>query len=124
MAQTDSDNILKTVKKALGITEYEFFDPDILMHINSVLSILVQIGIGPKDGFRCTEESVWADITEDNKLLECIKSYVFVKVKLLFDPPSSSTIIEAYVKQAAEYEWRMYITKDEERINKDKGVSL
>lgn len=121
MDSKDTDIVLNSVKKFLGITEYDFFDADILMHINTVIANLIQMGVGPQDGFRCTESSTWTDITSDNKLLENIKSYIFLKVKLLFDPPSSSVVLASYEKQAAELEWRMYVIKDQERILAEKG---
>lgn len=121
MDSKDTDIVLNSVKKFLGITEYDFFDADILMHINTVIANLIQMGVGPQDGYRCTETSTWTDITSDNKLLENIKSYIFLKVKLLFDPPSSSVVLASYEKQAAELEWRMYVVKDQERILAEKG---
>lgn len=103
------DSILTSVKKLLGITEdYEHFDPDIILHINSVFSILTQLGIGPAEGFTISsKEEVWSDYTQDEKALEMVKSYVFQKVRLLFDPPVSSVLMEAVKNSIAELEWRL-----------------
>ena len=88
------ESILTSIKKLLGITEeYEQFDQDIIIHINSVLSVLTQLGVGPTEGFSIKDEkSVWTDFIEDGLKLEAVKSYVYLKVKLLFDPPPSSLV--------------------------------
>jgi hypothetical protein len=93
----------------LGPTaEYEYFDPDIIMHINSVFMVLAQLGVGPSEGFRIEDSSTtWTDFLSDTTNLEAVKSYMYLKVKLVFDPPSSSALIEAINRQIAEYEWRL-----------------
>lgn len=105
------ESILTSIKKMLGITEeYEHFDADITMHINSVLMTLTQIGVGSPDGFAISDKSAtWKDFIPEDQLIEAVKSYTYLKVRLLFDPPSSSTIIESFNKQAAEYEWRINV---------------
>lgn len=103
------DSILASVKKMLGIeAEHECFDADILMHINSVLSILTQLGVGPASGFIVTDNSTnWHDFIQDEPKLNLVKSYMFLKVKLLFDPPMSTAVLECYKTQISEYESRL-----------------
>ena len=102
------DSILTTIKKLLGINEeYTTFDNDLIVHINSVISILSQIGVGPSDGFSISDESsTWNELVSD-KRLESVKSYVYLKVKLLFDPPQSSVVMESYNRAISELEWRI-----------------
>lgn len=103
------DNILTSIKKLLGIEGiYEHFDDDIIMHINSVFMILNQLGIGPKEGFNITKETKWNEYTTD-KNLEAIRTYIYLKVRLVFDPPSSSFAIESIQRTISEYEWRFSI---------------
>ena len=108
------DSILTSVKKMLGIPEeYEQFDMDIIMHINSVLMILTQLGVGPEEGFAIADKTdEWYDFIGDNVLLELVKSYVYLKVRLIFDPPQSSSIIEAMNRQISEFEWRINVAVD------------
>lgn len=106
-------SILKSVKKLLGLgTDYTLFDNDIILHINSVLSNLVQMGVGT-EGFVVEDESeTWSDFLGGSTTnLEQIRSYVYIKVKLLFDPPSNSTILQSLTESAKEMEWRLYIQK-------------
>ena len=108
------DSILTSVKKMLGIPEdYEQFDMDIIMHINSVLMILTQLGVGPEEGFVIADKTdEWNDFIGDNVLLELVKSYVYLKVRLIFDPPQSSSVIEAMNRQISEFEWRINVAVD------------
>ena len=109
-----SESILTSIKKLLGITEeYEQFDPDILMHINSVFMILTQIGVGPESGFSIQDDSSkWADFVSDINKIEAIKSYIYLKVRLLFDPPTSSSTMEAINSLISELEWRLNVIVD------------
>ena len=106
------DSILTSVKKLLGVgEEYTHFDDDIIMHINSVIFILTQIGIGPEEGFSITsKDQTWNDFLQGRINIESVKSYVYLKVRLLFDPPSNSFLVEAIERQISEYEWRLNIT--------------
>lgn len=107
------DSILLTVKKGIGIDpSYEAFDPDIIMHINSVLFILTQEGIGPKEGFNITGPTeTWEDfLGESLSNLSAVQSYVTLKTRLLFDPPQSGTLNEQITKLISELEWRLYST--------------
>lgn len=103
------ESILTSIKKMLGITEdYTHFDADIIMHINAVFSILTQLGVGPEDGFVIKDDkAVWTDFIKDNSKMEAVKSYIYLKVKLLFDPPLSSAVIESINRMISEYEWRL-----------------
>lgn len=105
------DSILTSVKKMLGIeAEYKHFDNDLIMHINSVLLILNQIGVGPKTPFVITgEDETWVDFFADNTPIELVKSYVYLKTRLLFDPPTTGVLHEAMERQVTEFEWRLNI---------------
>lgn len=105
------ESILTSIKKLLGIAEeYTHFDADLIMHINSVLMILSQLGVGPKEGFMIEDDSAtWGDFVPWNSNYEAIKSYVYLKVKLLFDPPLSSAVIESTNRMISEYEWRLSV---------------
>ncbi len=107
------NSILTSVKKTLGITEeYEHFDTDLIMHINSVLSILTQIGVGPSEGFFIKDKSAtWEEFISADPQLSMVKSYMYLKVRLLFDPPLSSAVADALNRQIGELEWRLSITE-------------
>lgn len=109
------ESILTSIKKLLGIAEeYDYFDPDIIMHINSVFTILTQLGVGPVEGFRIEDDSTnWNDyISTDDLNYESVKSYIHLRVKLLFDPPASSAIIESMNRMINEFEWRLNATAE------------
>ena len=103
------DSILTSIKKLLGIQEeYEHFDVDIMMHINSAFMVLNQLGVGPEEGFTIDDKyDVWSDFTTEN--LEAVKTYVYLKVRVVFDPPNSSAVMESYNRQISEYEWRLNV---------------
>lgn len=108
------NSILNSIKKRLGISEeYEHFDDDIIMDINSVFSILTQMGVGPSTGFIITDQDAeWTDFMEDMIKLEFVKTYVYLKVRLMFDPPQSSAVTESINRQISELEWRIFIQAD------------
>lgn len=103
------DSILTSIKKLLGISEdYEHFDQDIIMHINSVFLTLNQLGVVPEYGFSITgKEETWDQLTFGDVLLEAVKSYIYLKVRLLFDPPTNSNIVASMERQISELEWRL-----------------
>lgn len=109
-----ADSILTSIKKLLGISEeYECFDADLIMHINSVFSILTQLGVGPTTGFMIEDENaIWKDFINDEAKFMLVKSYMHLKVKLLFDPPLSSAVMECYKTQISEYEWRLNVASE------------
>lgn len=108
------DSILTSIKKLLGIAEeYEHFDADIIMHINSVFSILTQLGVGPSNGFSIEDkEARWHDFIGEDNNIEMVKSYIHLKVKLLFDPSLSSAVMEATNQMIKELEWRLNVAVD------------
>ena len=108
------DSILTSVKKMLGITEdYEHFDADLIMHINSVFMILTQLGVGPSEGFSIENKTdTWDDFVSSDSNLEAVKSYMYLKVKLLFDPPLSSAVMESMNRMISELEWRLNVSVD------------
>lgn len=119
------DSILTSVKKVLGIGEdYNYFDVDLIMHINTVFSILNQLGCGPEDGFAIEDDSaVWSDFLPDGMKLEMVKTYVYQKVRLIFDPPLGSAVIESVNRSISELEWRILNVTDfqTEAINEEEG---
>ena len=110
------EKILSSIKKLLGLNDgVTVFDTDIVIHINTVFANLAQMGVGPQDaegkniGFKIsTGNEVWGDFTSNDILIENVKTYVYIKVKMVFDPPTSSALIDAYNAQAKELEWRLY----------------
>lgn len=109
------ESILSSIKKLLGgaAAESNHFDPDITMHINTVLMTLTQIGVGPAEGFSITGDSAtWGDFLSEEAKLEAVKTYIYVKVKLVFDPPQHSAHIAALEKQANELEWRLNVAAE------------
>lgn len=109
-----TDSVLTSIKKLLGIAEeYEHFDADLIMHINSVFSILTQLGVGPSKGFMIEDKNAtWKDFISDESKYMLVKSYMHLKVKLLFDPPLSSAVLECYKTQISEYEWRLNVAAE------------
>ena len=108
------DSILTSIKKLLGITEeYENFDQDIIMHINSAFMIINKNKKKKKSGFSISDKSsTWDEFIPESSNLEAVKTYVHLKVKLMFDPPLSSTVIEAIKSQINELEWRLNVSVD------------
>ncbi len=106
------DSILEDAKKMLGIEmDYKAFDAELLLHINSIFVILNQLGIGPPSGFIVEdEESNWVDFTgPTRKDLNLIKSYVFLRLRLMFDPPANSFLVSSITEQVKEFEWRLNV---------------
>ena len=104
------ESILTSIKKLLGLPEdYKQFDTDIIMHINSVFTTLTQLGVGPSTGFYIEDESaIWDDFLSDMVKMQAVKSYMYLKVRLLFDPNSiGSNTLASYERQIQEYEWRL-----------------
>lgn len=103
------ESILNSVKKMLGLgTEYDYFDQDIIMHINTTFMVLTQLGIGPVNGFYIQDESAtWDEFLGNEKNLEAVKTYIYLKVKLMFDPPLSNTVMECMKQNISELEWRL-----------------
>lgn len=104
------DSILLSVKKLLGIdAEYTVFDPDIIIHINTAFAVLNQLGVGPVEGFMIeSENEVWDEYIMDFNFTMA-KTFVFLKVKLAFDPPSSTALLESMNRQLDELTWRLEV---------------
>lgn len=105
------ESILTSIKKLLGIAEEDTnFDQDLIMHINSVFMILTQLGVGPSKGFSIKDENdVWSDFIPEQSSLEAVKTYVYMKVRLMFDPPLSSAVVDAINRNISELEWRLNV---------------
>lgn len=103
------NSILNTIKKMLGLSEdYVAFDADIIVHINSALMSVQQLGIGPTAGMAISDSSAtWGSLLGDRENLEAVKSFIYIKVRLVFDPPSSSFVLQALKEDANELEWRL-----------------
>lgn len=108
------DRILGNVKKLLGIDDaFTDFDVDICIAINTALSTLTQIGIGPKNGFKITsDETTWSEFIGERKDIESVKTFVYLKTKLIFDPPANSFLVNAIEKQLDELTWRLNVSED------------
>ena len=105
------ESILTSIKKMLGITdEYTHFDADIIMHINSVFADLNLLGVGPEEGFSIEDgTSTWDEFISDNVKLNAVKTYMHHRVRLLFDPPTSSVVMTSIEKQIAKFEWSLNV---------------
>lgn len=109
------DSILTSIKKMLGISaEYTHFDADIIMHINSVFTTLTQLGVGPTQGFYIEDDlTEWVEFIPDMTKLQAVKSYMYLRVRLLFDPSSiGSATLASYERQIQELEWRLNVAAE------------
>lgn len=109
-----TDSILNSVKKILGIApDYTVFDTDIIIHINSVFANLNELGIGPIDGYMITDATaLWSQYLLGNSKLNSVQSYMYLRVRLLFDPPATSYLITSLQEQAKELEWRLNVIRE------------
>lgn len=125
MAANEMDSVLLSVKKMIGVPkDYDVFDMDIIMHINTVFDALNQMGVGPEEGFSISDDSTeWSEFMTYGKNSEMVKSYMYLKVRMLFDPPSNSNLSNVIGEQIKEYEWRLLIFADELRIAEEKANS-
>lgn len=125
MAANEMDSVLLSVKKMIGVPkDYNVFDMDIIIHINTVFDALNQMGVGPEEGFSISDDSTeWSEFMTYGKNSEMVKSYMYLKVRMLFDPPSNSNLSNVIGEQIKEYEWRLLIFADELRIAKEKANS-
>lgn len=108
------ESILTSIKKLLGIAEENSdFDADVIIHINSALMILTQLGLGPKNGFSIRDDqALWSDFIPDDARLDAVRSYVYLKVRTLFDPPQSSVLLDAIKQNLSEMEWRLTVAAE------------
>lgn len=114
------DNILDSIKKLLGISpEYHAFDQDLIIHINTVFVILNQLNVGPSEGFFIEDGSEeWSDystLLNEN----IVRTFVYLKVRMMFDPPTSSALLDSINNTLAELEWRLYLEGDNKRKGGD-----
>lgn len=110
-----STSILNSVKKVLGLAEdYTAFDPDIVLHINSVFSTLQQLGVGPTEGFEIEGATgTWDSFLGADPRLNNVKTYVSLRVRMLFDPPTTGHHVNAMQAQIQELEWRLNVHMEE-----------
>lgn len=111
------ESILETMKKMLGptIEQYEIFDADLIVHINTVFMVLHQLGVGPTEApfYISTGKETWSDFMPGSAAdMAAVKSYMYFKLKLMFDPPSSAFVLTSIEKQIAELEWRMLVRSE------------
>ncbi len=108
------DSILNSVKSPMSLSlDDTVFDDELIIHINSVFYILKQLGVGPEEGYSIEDSTnTWDEFTNDQALVSILRVYFYLKVRLLFDPPSSSALMSAMQEQANEYEWRIHIKAD------------
>lgn len=107
-------SILKSVKKTLNIAPNDdAFDEDVLIHTNSVFSTITQLGVGPQVGFSIEDDTaVWSDLLLTEVQLGLVKTYVYLKVRMLFDPPTTSFQLDAMTRQIEQLEWRINSTHE------------
>lgn len=109
------ESILTSIKKLLGISEEQTeFDADIIMHINSVFDDLKQLGVGPEEGFIIFDDSaVWTDFISDPKKMQSVKTYMYLRVRLIFDNSTlNSSVLASLERQIKEYEWRLNVSAE------------
>ena len=111
------ESIFEEIKALLGPdADYDVFDQDILIHINSAIAVLTQLGVGPSSGFVVNDDGeTWRDFLGSGRKfpLNMVKTYIYMKVKLAFDPPTNSTVLSAYQESCREFEWRMNVAAEE-----------
>lgn len=106
------DSILNSIKKLIGMDpEYTQFDTDLIIYINSMFAILKQVGVGPENGFSISDDSATWDkyLPDYDKNFEFVKTYIQQRVKLVFDPPLTSSVLDAMKETIKELEWRLNI---------------
>ena len=107
----DKDSILASIKKLLNIdVEDTAFDTDIIALINGEFMSLQQLGIGPEEGFSISDyDTCWTDFCDDPRMVDSVKTFVFMRVRMIFDPPASSVVADAYNQKIAEIQWRLNV---------------
>lgn len=110
------ESILLTIKDMLGIEPgYKHFDKTLIVFINMALNVLNQLGVGPDETLEIIDENdIWSDLTDDDTNLAMCKQFIFIKVKLGFDPPLNSSLIQMYERQLNELAWRLNVEVDHE----------
>lgn len=115
------ESILNSIKKLLNIgVDDNAFDTDIIININGVFTILRQLGVGPEKGYRITsKDNKWNEFVKDTEMLDSVKTYVYLKVKLVFDPPLNASLLESFERQIKELEWRLNVSVESDPIGGD-----
>lgn len=110
-----TESILDSEKKLLGLDQdYDVFDDDLIIHINTIFGTLHQIGVGPSNQFFISDNTAtWSEFTTNEAIVHEVRSYMFLRLRLLFDPPSSSFVLNSYKEQIQEFEWRLNVKSDE-----------
>lgn len=102
-----NDSILITIRNCLGLKNVNVFDEDLILFINSALATMKQIGV-TKSLFRITgEDETWSDFLQEKSLFEMVKEFVFIKVRMMFDPPNSSYVMQSLKEESEELKWRI-----------------
>lgn len=116
-----SESILNSIKKKLGYdAEYTSFDPDIIIAINAVFNILTQLGVGPKEGFSIADSTAtWEDYIPNMTNFNMVKEYIFMKVRITFDPPQSTHVMNALTEMIKEYECRLNYQADPGEVSNE-----
>jgi len=112
-------SILADIKGYVGLSEAQdtLFDKDIIMHVNTAFSFLSQLGVGPANGFFISDVTqTWDEFTTDVKVIGFVKTYIFIKVKLMFDPPQTSFVLDALDRQLQQVEWRLSVQVEGETL--------
>lgn len=106
------NSILTDIKKMLGPSyDEDSFNTDIMIHINSCFTTLRQLGVGPANGYRIKDDkNVWSEFVKDDEMLDSVKTYIYLKVKVVFDPPLNASLLESFEKQITELEWRLNVS--------------
>lgn len=108
-----NESILTSIKKLLGIPEeYEAFDQDLIIHVNTMLTRLCQVGVGVQNFSIVDKSATWADFLVDESKYQQAKTYVYIRVRLLFDPPQSGAANEAFKETLRELEWLLFVDAD------------
>lgn len=120
----ECDSILTSVKKSIGIVEEDTsFDDQIIMHINSVFMILNQLGVGPEKCFFISDsKATWSDFISSGGSIQSVKTYMALKVRLIFDPPTSSSVTDSINRIISELEWRLNIEGDMHTADQNKSI--
>ena len=110
-----TESVLLSIKKMLGLDkDYDVFDPELIIHVNTVFGTLHQLGVGPDEQFRISGDlEVWSDFDTEGEQIDEVKTYIYLRVRLLFDPPSSSFVLSSFQEQLKEFEWRLNVKADE-----------
>lgn len=114
-----TSSILNSQKKLLGIdSEYKVFDDDLIMHINTIFGTLHQLGVGPSYQFSIdSADDIWSGFTTNGTLINEVKTYMYLSLRLLFDPPANSFVYSGMKQQLDEYTWRLTVKADEVKGN-------